>query len=241
MTTAPPRSDLRNITLRIASPWMLAEMDGVHDLLSWSLNRPGFQRAHRVVWREVRNADLPRDLDPKEWLIGELRENRLDDAVALITSRGLDRHVSTYAEVETVGVDCVATVGLSNGERVGRRRTDGGPVGTINILARSSMPLSEPAMVEALSIVAEARTLAIVEAGHDCGTGIATGTGTDCIVIAAPHGPDPLAFAGLHTPLGEALGKAVLSACRAGVTDWLQEQAEIAATGRRTVAKLQQV
>ena len=212
---------MSTIGLHLSPPWMVAELNGMHDVLSWSLNKPGFQSASRVVWREVRNADLPCDLDPKDWLMADLARNRLDDAVALMTSRGLDRHVSARAEIDGITVDSVATVGLSNAERVGVRRTDGGPFGTINILVRSSMPLTPAAMLEALSIATEARTLAVVEAGYDCGSGIATGTGTDCIVIASPEAPDPLAFAGLHTALGEALGKAVLTVCRAGVTDWL--------------------
>lgn len=220
--TADRRPNVKStIGLRLFPLWMVAELNGVHDVLSWSLNMPGFQRASRVVWREVRNADLPYDLDPKDWLMADLARTRLDDAVALMTSRGLDRHVSARAEIDGVAVDAVATVGLSNAERVGVRRTDGGPFGTINILARSCVPLIPAAMVEAVSIATEARTLAVVEAGYDCGSGVATGTGTDCIVIASPEGPDPLAFAGLHTALGEALGTAVLTVCRAGVREWL--------------------
>lgn len=60
----------------------------------------------------------------------------------------------------------------------------------IYFVAQASQLLAESAMVEALSIVAEARMLAILEAGFDCGTGVATGTGTDCVVITAPHSRD---------------------------------------------------
>lgn len=226
---------MQKIALRMSAPWLIADLGFEHRILSWSLNKPGFQCADRVVWREVRNADLPRDLDPKDWLNSELALSKFDDAPAFMTSRGIDRHVSSRAEVDGILVETVATVGLSNAERVGVRRTDGGPFGTINILARVSVPLTDAAMIEALSIVTEARTLAVLEAGHDCGTGIATGTGTDCIAIAAPLGADPHEFAGLHTALGEALGSAVLNACRPGVKDWLCEQA-VERSGMPTVA-----
>ncbi|MGR3481375.1 hypothetical protein [Salipiger marinus] len=41
-------------------------------MLSWALNRPGYVRARRILWREVRNADLPPDLDVRAWLAAEL-------------------------------------------------------------------------------------------------------------------------------------------------------------------------
>ncbi|MEE7455252.1 hypothetical protein MPAR168_00045 [Methylorubrum populi] len=43
-----------------------------------------------------------------------------------------------------------------------------------------------------------------------------SGTGTDCIVAAAPQTGEPALFAGLHTPVGEAVGAAVLAAISEG-------------------------
>ncbi len=187
------------------------------------MNRPGFTSTRQVVWRQVRNADLPRELDPKQWLMSELKRDGLSDTVAMMTSCEIIRHDAARVAVEAVSVECVATVGLSNAERIGRRRSGIDQIGTINVLVKTSVPLTEAAMVEAISIVAEARTVAVLEGEHDCGTGIATGTGTDCIAVAAPRGSGTYAYAGLHTPLGEALGQAVRVVVGVGVETWLKE------------------
>ena len=61
---------------------------------------------------------------------------------------------------------------------------------------------------------------AIVEAQRvERGTAI-TGTGTDCIVMASPSRGSPLACAGLHTAVGEAIGGAVYDATRDGAEQW---------------------
>lgn len=222
----PSLSPLQEISLRLSEPWLVADLGCNHDVLSWSLNRPGFTEARQIVWRQVRNADLPRDLEPGSWLMGELEREGFSDAVAMMTSREIDRHDSASVTVETVTVECVATVGLSNAERIGQRRSGGSSIGTINVLAKTSVPLTEAAMVEAISIVAEARTVAVLDGQHDCGAGIATGTGTDCIAVAAPRGSNAHAYAGLHTPLGEALGRAVRTVVGNGVDKWLSEMVQ---------------
>jgi adenosylcobinamide amidohydrolase len=82
------------------------------------------------------------------------------------------------------------------------------------------VPLTDGAMVEAISIVAQARTAAIIEF-QDVQRGTAiTGTGTDCIVIASPFRGDLVAWAGLHTDVGEAVGSAVYAATRDGAEQW---------------------
>lgn len=220
-------------------PWLVADLGAPLRVLGWAINRPGFATARRIVWREVRGADLRPGLDPAAWIADELAGRGLGDAPALLTSRPLRHHVLRRAEVGGVAVDCLATVGLSNGERVGARRQAGnGLWGTINLAARISAPLAEGALVEALSIAVEARTAAVMEAAPPSASALAsdrpgqaagaipgasaiTGTGTDCVVVAAPPGDG--AYAGLHTPLGEALGRAVYEAVRQGAEDWWAE------------------
>ena len=92
--------------------------------------------------------------------------------------------------------------------------------GTINIVVMANRPLTSAAMVEAVQIAAEARTLAVLEAGiKSVRSGApATGTGTDCIAIAAParaasRGVRAERYCGKHTLLGELIGRAVLESC----------------------------
>ena len=192
-------------------------------VLSWASHRPGLVTTNRVVWREVRNADLTPDLDVPAWLADELAKEGLADAVAFVTSRNIQRNHRTSIAIGDASVDCLVTLGLGNAERVGRRVSEQAKVaGTINILAVVEPGLSETAMIEAISIATEARTLALVEAERVLPTGIATGTGTDCIAIASPHGET--LYAGKHTDVGEALGKAVYDAVSRATKEWIEER-----------------
>ncbi|MEB3417761.1 adenosylcobinamide amidohydrolase [Salipiger manganoxidans] len=189
-------------------------------VLSWALNRPGYVRARRILWREVRNADLPPDLDVRAWLAAELDALGAADAVVLLTSRDVTSHRSAAVP----GAFCLATVGLSNAERVGHRvPRDPSRWGTINLALQLDAPLSDTGLLEALSIATEARTAAVMDLGLRLPGGIATGTGTDCIAVAAPEGGQD--YAGLHTDIGEAIGAAVYAAVTAGGQDWMRDVA----------------
>jgi len=204
----------------LTRPWLTLQFDAPCRVLSWSINRPGFVEARCILWREVRNADLPRDLDVNRWLASELDARRETSAVAFLTSRDIRAFHDVTATVENVTVRCIATVGLSNAERVGTRfDRSAKDWGTINIAVLTNQPLTDAARIEALSLAAQARTVAVSEAGLDLPTGRATGTGTDCIAVAAPVGDQT--YAGMHTPLGEAVGSAVLQAVSAGATEWM--------------------
>ena len=213
-------------------PWLVAELERPHRVLSWSLTAPGFVTARRIVWREVRNADLPAGFDALSWLKRDMLDAGHGEAVGLMTSRNIERHHFREARVERQSAACLATAGLSNAERVGRRQGLRPKAGTITLLVQAGGSLSDAAMIEALSIAVEARTLAVLEAGFATGPdgAAATGTGTDCVVIASPiaipTGGDEAVFAGLHTALGEAVGAAVLAAMRAAVGEWMAEYDE---------------
>lgn len=220
-------------------PHLVATFDAPQTMLSWSITKPGFQVARRAAWREVRNADLPCSEDPLVSIRRMLAEAGLDDAVALVTSRDITRYRLAQSSIDGVAATSLVTVGLSNGERVGSRCSQ--PVwlpGTVNVLAHVSQPLSEAALIETVSIVTQARTAAIMDAKVERAGAIVTGTGTDCIVVAAPEcrgvGERRAQFAGLHTAVGEAVGDAVYRAIQEGVAVWQSDWA--AATARRRPA-----
>ncbi len=206
--------------LTLDRPWLDIDLGQPHRLLSWSLTRPGFVTATRITWREVRNADLTPDLDPIAWIHRELTNRETPDAVAMLTSRDITAYETASATVETITATCIATTGLSNAERIGTRLDRSGKDwGTINLAVITDQPLSDAALLETLSIATQARTAAVIDTGHVLPTGPATGTGTDCIAVAALPGEVP--FAGLHTPLGEAVGRATYDAVRRGAQVWM--------------------
>lgn len=208
------------MTVHIARPWVEFDLGADMRVLSWAINRPGLVHARRILWREVRNADLPRDLDVYDWLGGVLAERQALDAVCFLTSRDVTAVTQAQARVGAVTAQAVATVGLSNAERVGTRfPRDPSAWGTINVAVRLSTGLTDTGLLEAVSIATQARTAAVMDIGLELPTGRATGTGTDCIAVAAPEGAD--AYAGLHTETGHALGKAVYDAVLQGARDWM--------------------
>lgn len=203
-------------------PWLTLDLGAPARVLSWAVHRPGIVTADRIVWREVRNSDLPPDLDATDWFGGELDRHGAGDAVAFLTSRDVTRFTECRVTVEDVTVHAVATTGLSNAERVGTR-TDysGRDWGTINVAVQLSAGLTEPALIEAMSIIVQARTAAVIDAGWRLPSGLATGTGTDCVAVAAPIGGT--CYAGLHTAVGEAIGRAVYDAVAQGARDWIRD------------------
>lgn len=208
------------MTLTLSAPWLDWDLGAPHRVLSWSLTNPGLVTARHITWREVRNADLPRDFDVARWFRAELAARGRAEAVALLTSRDLGAYETATATAEGVTATCIATVGLSNAERVGTRMDRAGhDWGTINIALCTDAALAEAGLIEMLSVAAQARTAAVIDTGHTLPTGIATGTGTDCIAVAARPGTQP--FAGLHTALGVAAGRAVYDAVRQGAQVWM--------------------
>lgn len=207
-------------TLTLTRPWLEFDLGQPMQVLSWALNRPGYVSARRILWREVRNADLHEGLDVERWLQAELAGIDAADAVTFLTSRDIRNYTQHKATVGATEAHAVATTGLSNAERVGHRiDRSGHDWGTINIALRLNRRLSDPAMLELLSIVVQARTAAVMDVDLPLAPGRATGTGTDCVAVAALPGAG--AYAGLHTDIGEAAGRAVYTAVLQGARDWM--------------------
>lgn len=201
----------------LAGPWLTVDLLRPRKVLSFAPHNPGFHTTQHILMRQVRDADLTPDFDAPAWLATQMAGMGHGEGVGMMTSRGLQ-----HFQMERAGpVTCLATVGLGNAERVGHRRASPAQsYGTINLIVLIELGLCDVAMIEALSIVAEARTLAVIEAGVKLPSGLATGTGTDCIALACD--PGEIVFAGLHTELGEAIGRAVHDAVLAGAREWTE-------------------
>lgn len=195
-------------------------------VLSWAINRPGSVEASKIVWRYVAPNTLTKSLEVKAWLEDQLNEQGAQQAIAFLTSRTLSHFVEQRIDRSDFHIHCVATVGLGNAERVGTRiGRDRQVVGTINIAVATNLGLTDQAQLEAMSIIAQARTAAILEQCLSLPTGYATGTGTDCIAIASPVGET--LYAGMHTEFGEVLGRAVYNCIHEGARHWhMQMRAE---------------
>jgi adenosylcobinamide amidohydrolase len=212
------------VRISLSPRWLVVRFDRIHTVLSSAIIGGGRRKVRDIVWHEVRNDELPLSIDPVTMLRGRLAAIGRPNAAGLLTSCAIGSYVVSECRHGGVSSQVVATVGLGNALRVGDRPGLRRRIGTINILCRVSHPLTEEAQIEALSVVAEARTLAVLEGSVPSRRSgrASTGTGTDCIVIACPPGRRPERYAGKHTALGHVIGKAVLQALRRGVASWIE-------------------
>lgn len=231
LTTTRP-----SFRIECTRPWLVAKFPTPHRMVSWSLNRPGFTTTDQVAWLEVQNEELISVEQPASWLQNKLDEQCLGRAVGLITARNVARHHFSSVTVDNVRADCLITLGLNNGETVGKRIN---PVhhplnaGTINILVSISVALTDAALLEMASIVTQARTFALIQFGYRRQNiqEIVTGTGTDCIAVATPLHNDPQCYAGMHTNVGEAVGQAVINATLEASDVWLEDWKSLFSSG----------
>jgi len=208
--------------------WLEVDLCVPHATLGWTLIGGGRGRAQCAFWHSVGSADLAPEVDARCFFEDRRKKHAgHTDGVGFLTGCSLAQFVDKRRDRGTHSVRCIATVGLRNALRIGDPPcTAGVAPGTINILLQTSCPLSECASIEALSLAAEARTLAVLEArvASTGGPAIATGTGTDCIVVASPlcpSGDSAMVYAGKHTVLGHLIGACVYDAVRHGIKQQL--------------------
>jgi adenosylcobinamide amidohydrolase len=213
---APARVD-ELLVVRFATP---------HRTLSWAVANGGLRRTRAVVWRRVGDDELLPDVDPAQLLRDSLARHDLKDAVGLLTARDLDTFDCVSRTLDGVTARAVATVGLGNALAAG---DPPGPmrVGTINVLVQLSHALDDGGLAEALALSAEARTAALLEARVPSrrSSRWASGTGTDCIVVAAPDAGAALGWVGKHTVAGALIGGVVRDAVARGIDKWLAQHA----------------
>jgi|HubBroStandDraft_5_1064220.scaffolds.fasta_scaffold00569_3 adenosylcobinamide amidohydrolase len=229
LCNAAENSDLIQTTkITLNEPWLEVQFPCAHFVLSWALLGGGWRTASKVLWHRATDQDLPIGLDPLALFLERIERDGMDkNAIGFLCGAPVSSYIEAVQACNGQWVRCLATVGLSNGVRVGDPSFLANPkVGTINILLQSSLPLSLAASIEASSVVTQARTLAVLEAQvpSAAGSGFLTGTGTDCIVIASPTHENPVAFSGTHTLIGHLIGKAVLKATKIGIQRWKDRQ-----------------
>jgi adenosylcobinamide amidohydrolase len=210
-------------TLADGNRLLIARLPGPHRTLSWAVCGGGFARASAVVWRYVDDDELAPGVDPARLLERALQDAGLAGAVGLLTARDLTTFDCVTRQAGDCAARAVATVGLGNALAAGDPPAPHA-VGTINLLLQLATPLSDGALVELVALAAEARTAAVLEARVPSrrSARLATGTGTDCIVVAAPDAAGVGApYAGKHTLLGALAGAAVREAVTRGARRWM--------------------
>lgn len=211
--------------------WLLATFPRPMQLLSWAVVAGGATLGRRVAWYQVLDHELRPPIDAAVFLQDKLEERGLEGAVGLLTSADLRLMSIVSRRFGDEHGGAVATVGMGNALRIGDEPSVSGRIGTINILCWTSAPLTRTAQLEALSLTTEARTAAVIDAGIQSrrSRAVATGTGTDCIVMASPQASAGKQYAGKHTTVGHLIGASVYEAVTQGLEAW--QRARRAAAG----------
>jgi len=191
-------------------------------VLSSAVLNGGWVRANHIVnLRVPENFKGERtDFQPPEITLADYSRTLglAGSVVGLMTAASLAslRQVSRRTPPATVTV--LVTAGLANAKQAGEAaewRTIGQAApadGTINLILLTNLKLTRAAMVEAVMMATEAKTVALAQLGVTSPlTGqAATGTGTDSTVVVNGW-QNPLArYCGKHVLLGEMIARATI-------------------------------
>jgi adenosylcobinamide amidohydrolase len=226
MSARAAAASVPEVSVALEGRALVARFRSAHRVCSWAIVGGGLRTARAVAWVGVRDDELRPPVDARAFLRARLRECAAADAVGLLTSRTLDTFVDVTREHGGARARAIATVGLGNALRAGDPPGPAARIGTINVLCRVDVALHDDALLEAMSIATEARTCAVLDAAVPSRrTGLpATGTGTDCIVIACPARDAREAYAGKHTRVGHLVGASVMEAVGRAAAAWKRER-----------------
>jgi adenosylcobinamide amidohydrolase len=210
-STVPWKSEIRGSTLAIFLP-------DRYRVLGWAPLGGGTRGAELIVNHQISPGDRAATEAPRLHLGHVVRSLGVNPsrAVAMMTGAQIKNAASTTEKRGNMIVTAWCTAGCSNALRVGDPASvETTAPGTINLVVLINQPLSEAAMVEAIQIVTEARVAAVLAARvKSVRSGKpATGTGTDCIAVAAPEDGTAHLYCGKHTRLGELIGRAAYRSC----------------------------
>ena len=189
--------------------------------LSCAVLNGGFQAVDHII-----NLKVPKEACTDEKPAMTLNRYCLQQgwqgtAAGMMTAASMKSLRIRQRRIEGVDVMALVTTGLSNARRAGdpaEWRTLQ-PVcldhDTINIILISTARFTPSAMVEAIMIATEAKAAALQNATIKSAVSraIATGTGTDAIIMACPkEGKPRIEFCGKHVLMGEVIGQLVIEA-----------------------------
>ena len=221
----PPDGQVAELVVK--TPWtstvrdrtLIVTLPERYRVLSWAPLGGGVVEAQTILNHQVNTHESPA-LEPDVFL--DILAHRLGvefPVVGLMTGVPIKRLVQRAVMHDDFTIQCFATVGLSNALAAGDPATYEEHVGTINLVIVVSHPLTPPAMIEAVQLVTEAKTAALMGAAirSTVSNALATGTGTDCVALACPVGAPASRYCGKHTKLGELIGRVVSEAMGEGI------------------------
>lgn len=218
-------NDLLDIQLRENYCWV--RFSRPLDALSSAILNGGKTRA--MGWLNLRVAAAPTEValpSPEDTLTSTCATLGLSTpVVGMMTAASMKSCRVRYVKRDEVFVCCVATTGIANARRAGDPADSEGwdacqrQPGTINIALFTNTRLSDAAKVEALQLIAEAKTAACHDGDLVSPVSglVATGTGTDASAVFSDPDGLPVDYCGKHVLLGEIIGSLVYDVVQEGI------------------------
>lgn len=206
--------------VRVEKNTLVVTFPGPRNVMSWAILNGGVRtHASHIINHHV-DPRTP-DADPRRTLRQAASRIGIKGTfVGMLTGADVWRFSMARAVYNELQAYVISTAGCRNLATVGEtgKYVEGDPPlppGTINIIVALNYAFTHEAMLEAVSVVTEAKVRALYEFGlKSVATGqSATGTGTDCIAVAVGH-DRRYAFCGKHTKWGELVGTASLESIR---------------------------
>ncbi|MEK9627993.1 MAG: adenosylcobinamide amidohydrolase [Nitrospinota bacterium] len=187
-------------------------------VLSWAPFNSGSIRTNCIFNHQL---DGNKSIDSLEIFHNLIKTFNLpENSVGMLTAAKIRNFCTHYLQSGPFWVQAICTVGLDNTRTVGEKADvdSQSEIGTINlILVTNSLP-DLSGQLEALQVCTMAKTRALAEMkikSSKSGTP-ATGTGTDCIALAT-SGELKQNYCGMHTRLGELIGRATYETIKEGI------------------------
>jgi adenosylcobinamide amidohydrolase len=217
-----------------ASPWdwqirertLIIRLNELHRVLSWASLGGGWRYANAIINHQVAVDERTATEQPRRYLSRLTKLLRLNSqaVTAMMTAADIRKIGYAIARRGDFAVGAWCTAGCSSALPCGDPASAFPSPGTINLAVVINQRLSGLAMAEALAIATEARVATVFEAGilSTRSNQPATGTGTDCIVVASSRRGETHQYCGKHTLLGELIGKAAMRGCSKALHRWSQ-------------------
>lgn len=209
---------------QVIGPTLVINLGGRRRVLSSAPQGGGFRSASHIINHQVEtNPRMDRHFpNPARYLRKLSSQLKIGyGTVGLMTAVPMTQLVTSRVSEGKLWVECFATVGVTNAVCAGewpqylahRKDTRATRLGTINLILVTNCSLSTSAMVGAVQVATETKTGVLRDHAIPSwrGRDLATGTGTDAVVVACRmRGDGPLhTYSGTHTIMGALVGRTV--------------------------------
>ena len=214
---------MNGVEIEIDGEGIAVRFDRMLPVVSSAVVGGGFALARAVV-----NVHVPKSFrcDDAERVLGDFVRRRAiaSPYVGLLTAAWTENAEVVTATADGLTATAVVTVGLSNAIGAGRSPAGAWTPSTINAIVLVEAAPEPVALVNLIITATEAKTLALAEAGvRAADGGLASGTSTDAVVVAATGRGPRCRFGGPVSELGAVVARAVREALGTGVDRWLEE------------------